>query len=50
MNNSLIKVYTIKDIKQKSDNPHGIIVINGITIPTIISLFVQFLFIDKVSL
>ena len=37
---SLIRVYTIRDIKHRRDIPHGIIVISGITI-SILSLFVQ---------
>ena len=32
LNKGLNNVYTIKDIKQISDIPHGMIVINGITI------------------
>ena len=48
--NGLIKVYTIRDIKHMSDIPHGIMVISGITISILFSLFVQLLFIDKVSL
>ena len=47
----LIKVYTMSDIKQISDIPHGTIVISGITISILLlSLFVQLLFIDIVSL
>ena len=37
----LIKVYAISDIKHLKDIPHGIIVINGITISILISLSVQ---------
>ena len=37
----LTKVYTISDIKHISDIPHGIIVIRGITISILLSLFVQ---------
>ena len=40
----LIKVYTMSEIKQISDIPHGMIVINGITISillSLLSLFVQ---------
>ena len=40
----------MRDIKHKSDIPHGIIVNKGIIISTLVSLFVQLLFIDKVSL
>ena len=50
LNKGLIKVYTIKDIKQIRDIPHGIIVINGIIISILLSLFVQLLFSHKVSL
>ena len=46
----LIRVYTIRDIKQISEKAHEIIVISGITISILISLLVQLLFIDKVSL
>ena len=46
----LTKVYTISDIKHIRDIPHGTIVIKGITISKLLSLFVQLLFIDKVSL
>ena len=45
----LIRVYTIRDIKQISEKEHGIIVISGITISILLSLFVQLSFIDKVS-
>ena len=50
MNKSLIKVYTMRDIKHISDIPHGIIVNKGNIISTLVSLVVQILFIDKVSL
>ena len=40
----------MRDIKHISDIPHGIIVIRGIIIPILLSLSVQLLFIDKVSL
>ena len=51
LNKGLINVYTIRDIRQISDIPHGIIVNNGITISILLfSLFVQLLFTDKVSL
>ena len=46
----LIKTYIINDIKHIRNIPHGIIVINCITISILFSLFVQLLFIDKVSL
>ena len=45
----LIKVYTIKDIKQINDRLHGIMVNNGVIISILLSLFVQLIFIDKVS-
>ena len=38
----------MRDIKQIGDIPHGMMVINGITIAILLSLFVQLLFIDKV--
>ena len=38
------------DIKQISDIPQRIIVISGITISILLSLFVQLSFIDKLSL
>ena len=50
LNKGLIKVYTMRDIKQISDIPHGIIVNKGIIISISLSLLVQFLIIDKVSL
>ena len=50
LNKGLIKVYTIKDITQISDRVHGIIVIINITISILVSLFVQLIFIGKVSL
>ena len=51
LNEGLIRVYTIRDIKQIKDIPHGMIVISGITISILLlSLFVQLLFIDIVSL
>ena len=50
LNNGLTNLYTIRDIKHISDIPHGIIVINGIIISILLSLLVQLLFIDKVSL
>ena len=50
LNKGLIKVYTMMDIKYISDIPHGIIVMKGIIIPIKLSVFVQVLFIDKVSL
>ena len=50
LNKGLIKTYIIRDIKQISDIPHGMIVINGIIISILFSLFVQVLFTDKVSL
>ena len=50
MNNGLTKVYTMSDIKQIRDIQHGIIVNKGIIISILISLFVQLLFNDKVSL
>ena len=43
LNKGLIKVYTIKDIKQISDNPQGIIVNRGNIISILLSLFVQLL-------
>ena len=46
----LIKVYTIKELKQIRDIPHVIIVNECIIISILLSLFVQLLFIDKVSL
>ena len=46
----LIKIYIIRNIKHISDIPHGLIVINGIIISILLSLFLQLLFIDKVSL
>ena len=42
LNKDLIRVYNIKDIKHISDIPHGIIVINGITISILFSLFVNY--------
>ena len=45
----LIKVYTIKDIKLINDRLHGIMVNNGVIISILLSLFVQLIFIDKVS-
>ena len=50
LNKCLIKVYTIKDIRHIGDKPQGFIVINGIIISILFSLFVQLLFLDKVSL
>ena len=50
LNKALINVYTMRDIKHISDIPHEIIVNNGIIISIMLSLFVQLLFIDKVSL
>ena len=50
LNKGLINVYTIRDNKHISDIPHGIIVINVIIISKLLSLFVQLVFIDKVSL
>ena len=44
---SLIKVYAISDNKLIRDIPHGIIIMNGIIISILVSLFVQLLFIDK---
>ena len=41
LNKGLIRVNTIKDIKEISDKPQGIIVIKGITISILFSLFVQ---------
>ena len=46
----LTRVYIISDFKHIRDIPHGTIVINGIIISILLSLFVQLLFIDKVSL
>ena len=44
MNKGLIRVYTIRDIKQIIDIPNSMIVISGITISILLlSLFVQFL-------
>ena len=40
----------MRDIKHISDIPHGMIVSKGIIISVLFSLFVQLLFIDKVSL
>ena len=37
----LIRVYTIRGIKHRRDIPHGKIVISGITISILLSLFVQ---------
>ena len=37
LNKGLIRVYTIRDIKQISDIPHGMIVINGIIISILVS-------------
>ena len=51
LNKGLIRVYTMSDIKQISDIPHGMIVISGITISILLlSLFVHLLIIDIVSL
>ena len=50
LNRGLINVYTIKDVRQISDIAHGIILNKGIIISILLSLFVQLLFIDKVSL
>ena len=50
MNKGLINLYTISDIKQISDIPHGINVNKGIIISKLLSLFVQLLFTDRVSL
>ena len=41
LNKGLTKVYTIRDIKQMSDKPHGIIVNRGTIISKLFSLFVQ---------
>ena len=43
-------MYAIKDIKHENDKTHGMIVINGIITSKLVSLFVQLLFTDKVSL
>ena len=40
----------MRDFKQISDIPHGMIVNKGIIISILLSLFVQMLFIDKVLL
>ena len=50
LNKGLTKVYAISDIEQISDKPQENIVINGFTISILISLFVQLIFIDKISL
>ena len=50
LNKALTKVYAVIDIKHISDIPHGMIVINGITISILLSLFVQLLLSYKVSL
>ena len=50
LNKGLTKVYTIGDIEQRSDNQYGIIVNKGIIISILLSLFVQMLFIDELSL
>ena len=50
LNKGLIKVYTIRDIKHNKDIPRGIFVNKGIIISILLSLLVQLLFIDKVSL
>ena len=39
----LIKVYTMRDIKHRRDKPHGMLVIIGIIITILFSLFVQLL-------
>ena len=46
----MINVYIMSDIKQIIDRVLGIIVNNGIIISILLSLFVQYLFIAKVSL
>ena len=50
LNKGLTKVYAISDINQISDNPQGIIVNIGVTISILFSLFVQLIFIHKLSL
>ena len=46
----LIKVNTMSDIKQISDIPHGMIVINGITISILVSLLSLFVQLHNVIL
>ena len=50
LNKGLFNVYTKRDIKHISDIPQGIIVNKCIIISILLSLIVQLLFIDKVSL
>ena len=50
LNKGLIRVYTIRDIKQVSDIPHGMIVISGITISILVSLFSLFVQLQTVIL
>ena len=50
MNKVLIRVYTIRDIKQINDIPHGMIVINGITISILVSLLSLFVQLHNVIL
>ena len=50
MNKGLIRVYTIRDIEQISDIPHGMIVINVITISILISLLSMFVQLHSVIL
>ena len=46
----LIRVYTIRDIKQISEIPHGMIEINGITISILVSLLSLFIQLHNVIL
>ena len=50
LNKGLIRVCTIRDIKQISDIPHGMIVINGITISILVSLLSLFVQLHNVIL
>ena len=49
-NKGLIRVYTIRDIKQNSDKPHGIIVNRGNIISILLSLLSLFVQIHIVKL
>ena len=50
LNKGLIKFYTMKDNEHISDIPHGMIVNKGNIISILLSLFVQLIIFDKVSL